>query len=383
MADDTYPVTTLSSVLSRCKDETFIQELETYARLTIRMNGQGVILRDRVFGSQIGTKKQFIAKAGQFVLSKIDARNGAFGIIPDECDQAIITGNFWAFDVDHTRLEARFFEYLTKTRIFIDFCIRASEGTTNRLYLQEVDFLTQKITLPSLEEQRRVVARIEELVAKVDEARGLRSKTTQQIGAFASSLHLDLAGSRVIKLGDALMLDEQQEKVRLGQQYPQVGVRGFGGGLFARETLDATQTTYRAFNRLYEGAILLSQVKGWEGAIAGCPKSLVGKYVSPEYRTFRCIPDQALPEYMAALVITPWFWNQLKSLARGLGGRRERTRPELFLQMEIPMPTVKQQKYALSTFSQLNTLKQLQFETEAELNALLPSILNRAFKGEL
>ena len=105
--------------------------------------------------------------------------------------------------------------------------------------------------------------------------------------------------------------------------------------------------------------------------------------MSPEYRTFRCIPDQALPEYMAALVITPWFWNQLKSLARGLGGRRERTRPELFLQMEIPMPTVKQQKYALSTFSQLNTLKQLQFETEAELNALLPSILNRAFKGEL
>ncbi len=105
--------------------------------------------------------------------------------------------------------------------------------------------------------------------------------------------------------------------------------------------------------------------------------------MSPEYRTFRCIPDQALPEYMAALVVMLWFWTQLRSLARGLGGRRERTRPELFLKMEIPMPTVNQQKYALSTFSQLDTLKQLQSKTEIELDALLPSILNKAFQGEL
>ncbi len=68
-------------------------------------------------------------------------------------------------------------------------------------------------------------------------------------------------------------------------------------------------------------------------------------------------------------------------MARGLGGRRERTRPELFLKMEIPMPTVKQQKYALSTFSQLDALKQLQSQTEVELNALLPSVLNKVFGG--
>ncbi|WP_181314436.1 hypothetical protein [Phormidesmis priestleyi] len=45
------------------------------------------------------------------------------------------------------------------------------------------------------------------------------------------------------------------------------------------------------------------------------------------------------------------------------------------------MPTVKQQKYALSTFSQLDALKQLQSQTEVELNALLPSVLNKVFGG--
>ena len=33
-------------------------------------------------------------------MSKIDARNGAFGIVPPEADGAIITGNFWVYDVN-------------------------------------------------------------------------------------------------------------------------------------------------------------------------------------------------------------------------------------------------------------------------------------------
>src|SRR5439155_21209631 len=119
----------------RVKDEVIIRDDEAYTRLTIRMNGNGIVQRDRVAGHEIGTKKQFIARAGQLVLSKIDARNGAFGILPLQCDNAIITGNFWAFDADQARLIPKFFDYQTKTRLFVDFCIRASEGTTNRLYL--------------------------------------------------------------------------------------------------------------------------------------------------------------------------------------------------------------------------------------------------------
>lgn len=43
----------------------------------------------------VGTKKQFMINKGQFLISKIDARNGAYGIVPKELDGAIITGNFW------------------------------------------------------------------------------------------------------------------------------------------------------------------------------------------------------------------------------------------------------------------------------------------------
>ncbi|AFZ13446.1 restriction modification system DNA specificity domain protein [Crinalium epipsammum PCC 9333] len=182
----------LSKVLTRRKYEIDIQEIDSYTRITIRMNNQGILIRDRVTGSEIGTKKQFIIKAGQLVLSKIDARNGAFGIVPNDCNGAIITGNFWAFDVNHELLDIQYLDYLTKTSLFTDFCIRASDGTTNRLYLQESKFLSMQIPLPPLEEQRRIVARVEELVGKIEEARSLRQQANEETNMLWRAIAKDI-----------------------------------------------------------------------------------------------------------------------------------------------------------------------------------------------
>ena len=165
--------------------------------------------------------------------------------------------------------------------------------------------------------------------------------------------------------------------------YPQVGVRSFGAGLFAKSAVAGSATTYKTFNRLYEGALVLSQVKGWEGAVAICPAKLAGWFVSPEYRTFRCIEDQARPGYLAPLVRTRWFWEKLGCATRGVGARRERTRPEQFLNIEIPIPTIEKQAQGERVFAQVAMLRRVQAETAAELDALLPSILDKAFKGGL
>jgi hypothetical protein len=47
------------------------------------------------------------------------------------------------------------------------------------------------------------------------------------------------------------------------------------------------------------------------------------------------------------------------------------------------MPVVQQQMQALRVFRELRDLKSFQTETAAKLDAMLPSILDRAFKGEL
>jgi type I restriction enzyme S subunit len=167
------------------------------------------------------------------------------------------------------------------------------------------------------------------------------------------------------------------------QSYPQVGIKSFGAGLFGKSPVTGDETTYKSFNRLYEGAVVLSQVKGWEGAVAVCGSEFAGWFVSPEYRTFRCDPNGARPSYLAALVRTEWFWSQLAQATRGVGARRERTRPEQFVTIEIPMPDLEQQERGEEIFTQLHAAKRLQTETAVELEAMLPSILDRAFNGEL
>ena len=64
---------------------------------------------------------------------------------------------------------------------------RSSEGTTNRVRLQEDKFLTMEIPLPPLDEQRRIVSRIEHLSAKIEEARRLRQQAAKESEALALS----------------------------------------------------------------------------------------------------------------------------------------------------------------------------------------------------
>ena len=120
----------LGEILIRRKRQITIDDTEYYKRVTIRLNNNGVALRDRQLGEQIGTKIQFRVREGDFLISKIDARNGAFGVVPASCEDAIITGNFWTFDVNQSLSSARYLYWLAKSRMFLNFCIKASEGTT-------------------------------------------------------------------------------------------------------------------------------------------------------------------------------------------------------------------------------------------------------------
>lgn len=152
-----YPMMRIGDFLKRNKTAVAIEDDKTYKRATIKVRNGGIFLRDEEIGSKIGTKNQFLISKGQFLLSKIDARNGAFGVVPEVLDGGVITGNFWTFDVDYSIINPHYLALLTTTDAFIQFCEQASNGTTNRHYLQEPLFLNIKVPVPSLEEQNKLV----------------------------------------------------------------------------------------------------------------------------------------------------------------------------------------------------------------------------------
>ena len=147
----------IGEFLKRNKTAITIEDDKTYKRVTIKVRNGGIFLRDEEIGSKIGTKNQFLISKGQFLLSKIDARNGAFGVVPEILEGGIITGNFWTFDVDYSIINPHYLALLTTTDAFIKYCEQASNGTTNRHYLQEPLFLKIKVPVPSLEEQNKLV----------------------------------------------------------------------------------------------------------------------------------------------------------------------------------------------------------------------------------
>ena len=159
----------IGAFLKRSKIPVEIENDEKYKRVTIRGKHRGVSLRDIEQGGKIGTKKQFTLREGQFILSKIDARYGAFGIAPPEVDGAVITGNFWAYDVDKERVNIEWFNQYTNSPVFYDLCERASSGITHRKYLDENFFLNHEIELPGINEQESVVRSIDEVRGSINQ----------------------------------------------------------------------------------------------------------------------------------------------------------------------------------------------------------------------
>lgn len=147
----------IGDFLKRNKTAITIQDGVKYKRVTIRVRNGGVIPRDEVMGENIGTKKQFLVSEGQFILSKIDARNGAMGIIPAELDGAVVTQDFLPYDIDTTKVNPQYFVLVSTTKQFVEFCQSCSSGTTNRQRIDEAQFLNIKVPVPSLEEQNKLV----------------------------------------------------------------------------------------------------------------------------------------------------------------------------------------------------------------------------------
>jgi restriction endonuclease S subunit len=166
--NQSFPLVKIGSFLKRNKTLIEIDDDTVYTRVTIRLYNNGVLVRDTEIGKNIGTKKQFVIKEGQFLLSKIDARNGAFGLATKEVDGAIITADFLAFDLDTSKIDPHFLVLMTTTKKFMQFAQSASSGTTGRQRIDESKFLETKIPLPSLETQQRIIQNYQAKILQAD-----------------------------------------------------------------------------------------------------------------------------------------------------------------------------------------------------------------------
>ncbi|MBR7033816.1 MAG: restriction endonuclease subunit S [Clostridia bacterium] len=193
-----YDKISIGKCIRRIKNEVVVQDDTLYKRLTIKTKGGGVSVRDELIGKGIKTKNQYLVSSGQLAVSKIDARNGAFGIVPPEADNAIITGNFWVFEVDKNIVFPQFLVILLSSVQFVQAWLECSNGSGNRLYLQEERFLKYKIPLPSLNEQQALLDVYNFSMQKVADAENKAKTVSYEIERFLFE-SLGIANRELVK----------------------------------------------------------------------------------------------------------------------------------------------------------------------------------------
>lgn len=200
-----YPMARIGSFLVKSMDIINVQKEVEYKQVTIKINNGGVVPRsngETILGSEIKTIRQHVVHAGQFIMSKIDARNGAYGIVPAELEGAIVTNDFPVFDVDTSKIIPQFLVLVSTTEKFIEFARKCSSGTTNRKRIDIDAFLNQLIPLPSIAEQEGIVRqyyRASETIKKIEEK--IVIENTGVLNYWIETLGIDILSKERIEDG--------------------------------------------------------------------------------------------------------------------------------------------------------------------------------------
>lgn len=164
--DSKYELVELSEVLNQRKINIVIDDSQTYKRCRVQTRGKGVILRDEILGKGIKTKKQQPCKKDDFLVAEIDAKVGGYGIVPDYLENAIVSGHYFLFEIDKSKLIPEFLSILVKCKGFSK-QVKAT-GSTNYAAIRPYHVLEYLIPLPSITEQKRIV---DEYYAKINLAK--------------------------------------------------------------------------------------------------------------------------------------------------------------------------------------------------------------------
>jgi type I restriction enzyme S subunit len=381
-----WPKVGLGELLHRSEEAIELQPDTKYRQITLKLWGKGAVLRGVLTGAEIAAPRQMVARRNQFILSRIDARNGALGVVPTELDGAVVSNDFPVFNVVADRMLPAYLSWICKTSPFVEECQRASEGTTNRVRLQENRFLAGRIPLPPLAEQRRVVARIEELAGKIEEARELRRKAlveTEQLMAAdehriwgddslreskrLENLTLFLARGRQSEQGDSEHFLIKTQHVQQGRYIPT-----------RMRLAPHTAAKVRPEALVRTGDILIAcSAAGCLGRVARYEAN--GLVVSTDTHVAIARPNSNAvdPDYLYAYLRGSQGQHQLRSRERGdwqrekVGFRLTELNLNDLRAVPVPVPPLSEQRRIVAYLDGLqektNTLKALQAETSAEL----------------
>lgn len=389
-----WPTVKLGEVLQHRKEFIAIDDLATYRRPRVQLHARGIVLRDEIPGALIKTKQQQVCNAGEFLVAEIDAKVGGFGIVPSSLDGSIVSSHYFLFAIDGAKLDQSFLDYFIRTTAFREQV--EAQGSTNYAAIRPFHVLKYEIPLLPLAEQRRIVARIEELSAKVEQARALRKRAADETEALTvaflnSSFDLQFRSEKwplrllpeVAKVGRGKFSHRPRNEPRFfGGSFPFIQIGDISSSnRYIRRYSQSLNEQGLTISRLFPAGTVVIAITGATIGVTGIltfascfPDSIVGIQAKPEF---------AAPEFI--------YFALEHAKKAALAEATQTTQPNINLgnleRLQVQVPPLSEQRRIVAELddlqNQTDALKSLQAESSKELDALMPSILDKAFRGEL
>lgn len=121
-------------------------------KITVKLWGKGVVEKNDFGGSE--HTQYYIRKSGQFIYSKLDFLNAAFGVIPENLDEYESTADLPAFDL--LNMNPYFLLYKVIQEDFYLTNGTIADGSRKAKRIHADTFLKMSLNVPSLIEQERI-----------------------------------------------------------------------------------------------------------------------------------------------------------------------------------------------------------------------------------
>ena len=379
-----WPRVSLGELLRLERRPVKVEPEKLYQEIGIYCFGRGIFHKTPRTGFEVGDKHLFLMKQGDFILQVTFAWEGAIAILSHAEDGMYGSTRYPTFRVDESRCVPQFLLNYFRTEEGLEQLVKICPGSAGRNRVLSIKRIPEVLVpLPPLAEQPPMIARIGELADEINEARTLRHQVAEEAEALLRSILMHDEGAKPTSMRELVKLRSPDVTVRTNETYQFAGVYCFGRGVFKGARKSGMDFAYPRLTRLRAGEFVYPKLMAWEGALGAVPPECDGCVVSTEFPVFEVNEDRVLPEVLDTYFRTPSVWREIAGASTGTNVRRRRLNPQDFLDYKMPLPSRKTQMTLRKVRAEVDTLKRLQTETAAELDALLPSILDKAFKGEL
>lgn len=163
-------------------------------------------------------------------------------------------------------------------------------------------------------------------------------------------------GWKRVRIGKLVRQVTERVKAEPEKEYKMAGVKWYGAGVFHRETVRGAAMSANQVTPLVAGALIYNRLFAWKASFAVVLPELADCYVSSEFPQF--IPDSAriLSEYLYLFCTREATIRAVNAASTGSSAvSRNRFKEEEFLNFEISLPPLKEQKDIVARWRKAQT----------------------------